>query len=135
MKNNSAVSNETIAYFDNEIFELLSIMETITNAPPIKSESLGSVLEMNALELNGPIGGLIETQGDMIHSIRNGSSVGFSDQTGPRFRKFINNIYRTPQIKSKASEAFIKEITFKWLVDTKRSGQAASNFSSYLFQQ
>jgi len=137
MKKFKQIPNESIEYFDRGAFELLEVIEVNTNSANTDSEKyeekpVASVLEMNAIELNGPINNLIESKGDMIRAVRGKKTIGFSHEKGVLFSKFIRNVYKIHQIKSRVSESFVKQLTFDWLIEVKEKGQAQSNFSSHL---
>ena len=132
MKTNQLISPEAIKYFDKEAFELVSLMDVVTNPKKIDQEPLASMAEANAIEWSGPIENFIESHGDMIRSIMGNKMIGFSHATGERFSKFVDNIQKTPQIRARVSKSFVKDLTFKWLVNTKEKGQAPSDFSSHL---
>ena len=132
MENSEEIQKAKLEYLDKEVFELVSAMEVIDDIKE-KQQIVASVAAMNFITLDtSPIGDTTESQGDMIYVIRDGKKTGFNHNTGKRFTNFLTTINRIPKVHARVSASFTKEITLKWLVETKLSGRANSNFSSHL---
>jgi hypothetical protein len=131
------IPSDAIAYFDKTAFELVAIMHMSMhrkeNSKGVSTDKpVASILERPVIELSDPIGDFVESQGHMIQVSKKDRIIGFSHTTGELFTKFVKNVHKTHQIRSKVSESFLRDLIFNWLVATKEKGQSQSSFSSHL---
>lgn len=129
-KQNKTIPDQTVKYFDTATFKLLELI-TIERVSVSSNNPVSSIQEMNIHEISS-VGKMLERQGHSIYEIDKGEKIGFSEKNGIEFYKFVRNVYQIHQIKQRTSEEYIENVTFEWLISTKKNGKADSNFSSHL---
>lgn len=63
------------------------------------------------------------------------ASVGFHPERYREFKKFTERIYQQPVFKEKATQPFIEEHAFKWMVEVYEAKKAAQDLTSWLLEK
>jgi hypothetical protein len=131
-------------HIDAKSLELVELMSHRRITPESSKEKIiyhGSVDHKSAVDISDKIvTGLGMTQSTTNYNgiaidrwfRQNGDEYGFDQKEYVEFRKAIGSFYKDQEIIRLISFKFLLDITFDWVLETKRNGQAMENLSDYL---
>lgn len=125
-------------YLDKEIYEIISLVEISDVSPIKKVDFLPFEKDENILDLSDKVIGPFisyEMFGSQIISIRHKTDKHqreLKNETYQRYEKFIDTIYKSPEIHSLVSRKFIFDLAFEYLIKSHSENRTEGNFSDYL---
>jgi hypothetical protein len=122
---------------DKEAFalvELLTVREIVVQPKQTKKET-GSMSEQEPIITLNSVTDLIKTKGHQRIQMAGNKEIGFNEESGKRFQKFITTIHNDKDIQRVISREFIELTVWKWIFQTKRDSKAESNFCSYILSE
>jgi len=125
------------AHVDKEAFalvELLTVKEIIAESTPSKKET-GSISEQEPIMTLNNVTNYIKTRGNERYQNVGNKEIGFDEQTGKRFQKFVTTLHNDNNIKTIISRKFIESKAWEWIFQTKRDAKANCNFSNYILSE
>ncbi|OJJ15639.1 hypothetical protein BKI52_37790 [marine bacterium AO1-C] len=128
-------------HLDNKSIELVGLIEKRKSIrkPQKKQGSLGariSAIEIQVDESINPIGSEIDSVGQKIDKWMEVKDyeIGFNRENYKEFKKLLTSIHRAKEINQLATQDFIEEVAFRWMIDVYQTQQAPQNLSTLITQ-
>lgn len=128
------LNEHKIDHLDKEAFALIELL-TVTEikpSPRTSKKEIGSLSEQMPIITFSNVTEMVKRQGNKISQFSEGSEIGFNEENGKRFQKFVSTIANDNEIINTISRDFIQSKSWKWLFNTKRNAKAETNFSNYI---
>jgi hypothetical protein len=125
-------------YLDKEIYEIISLVELTDFSPIKKVDYVPFDEDEDIIDLSDKVIGPFITSeklGSEIVSIKHCDEKHCRElkkDVFKRFEKFIDTIYKTPEINSLVSRKFLFDLGFKYLIKSHSENRTEGNFSDYL---
>ena len=134
---------EAEAHFNKEAFELIQLVKELPPEPYTPQNIKGSQKEKIAEDWSdkivpGPsLTQTVDHQGIPSSMFEEDAAkrIGFEKRDYEALDKFLKKIYKQKEIGSKVSYDFLVSIAFKWFIETYKSKQASSSFTSFIFNE
>lgn len=124
-------------YLDKEAFalvDLLYVSEIPVREKPTEKK-VGSLGEQEPVVTLNFVTDMVEAHGNKRSQVSGKKKIGFDEEAGKRFQKFVSTIHSDRDIKQIISRKFIEATSWKWIFKTKTNAKAESNFSSYILSE
>lgn len=128
-------------YFDQEIYYLVSLIETSEFIPIKKVEYVLDEDDDSVLDLSDKIKGSFtssERINSNVISIKRCEDLicrELKDNNYTRYIKFIDTIYKSTEINQVVSRKFILDLVFDYIIDAHKQKKTEGNFSDYLLDK
>jgi hypothetical protein len=124
-------------HLDKEAFALVELMTVseIPTKPKPPDKKVGSLGEQQPVVTLNFVTDMVETHGNKRSQVAGDKKIGFDEETGKRFQKFVSTIHNDRDIKQIISRKFIETKSWKWIFKTRSEAKAESNFSSYILSE
>jgi len=129
-------------YLNKEVFKYISLVQvaTFNSTPTAHNGSISqrktqnfTLFESEEVIISQKLGQTVVSKS--FNLVKEGISFQITESDYPNYLNFLNQIYKDKKISDLISFSFLEKIVFKYIIDTKRTNQAAKDFCNYILDE
>lgn len=129
-------------YLNKEVFKYISLVQvaTFNSTSTAHNGSISqrktqnfTLFESEEVIISQKLGQTVVSKS--FNLVKEGISFQITESDYPNYLNFLNQIYKDKKISDLISFSFLEKIVFKYIIDTKRTNQAAKDFCNYIIDE
>lgn len=129
-------------YLNKEVFKYISLVQvaTFNSTSTAHNGSISqrktqnfTLFESEEVIISQKLGQTVVSKS--FNLVKEGISFQITESDYPNYLNFLSQIYKDKKISDLISFSFLEKIVFKYIIDTKRTNQAAKDFCNYIIDE